>query len=130
MSSILINFSGHTLCKDAVEILTKKYELIINSDPIVFDFDGEIDVQISDVFMRIPHVLDGSVPLAIIPPGQSTLAILLVSYLHGIIGHFPLICYLQMSENGLYLPRAEYTISPQFIRTSGRKYRTTMFKTS
>lgn len=128
MNNILINFSGHPLCKEAIDVLKEKYDVIISPEPIDFDFDADIEMEISDIFRKIPHVLDGSVPLAIIPPGQSTIAILLVSYIHGMIGHFPPICYLQIRDDGLYIPRAEYTISTQSIRSAGRKYRTTTFK--
>jgi hypothetical protein len=126
--SILINFSGHFLCKEATEILKKKYETILNYEPIDFDFEKDIETQVSKIISNIPCTLDGSIPLSIIPPGQATLAILLVSYIHGITGFFPMICYLQINEHGLYLPKAEYTINLQSIRASGRKYRTTLFK--
>lgn len=128
MSNVLVNFSGHVLCKETLNILNKQYDMILNADSIDVDFSSEIESQIELIVTRIPCVLDGSVALTIIPPGQSTFSILLVSYLHGMIGHFPNLCYLELKDNGLYLPKIEYEINTQKVRSSGRMFRNKLFK--
>ncbi|HDR8859214.1 TPA: hypothetical protein QDA74_003712 [Burkholderia territorii] len=128
MSGILINFSGHALSRDAQNILSSQYDEIIDTPYFEFDFSGDTQSQLSDLIDTIPITLDGSRPIAIIPPGQSTLAILLVSFIHGMIGHFPRLCYLEVSESGVYLPRFEYQIAVQAVRSAGRKYRSKMLR--
>ncbi len=123
MKSVIVNFSGHSLCEDTEVILRERYDLLINSEPCDFDFIGDTEQQIEEIISGLSCKIDGTSSLTIIPPGQSTLSILLVCYLHGLIGHFPKICYLELGEVGLYLPKVEYDIDTQKIRTAGRKYR-------
>lgn len=123
MKNILVNFSGHTLSEAAMIILEKNYSDIINCNSIEVNFEKEIAPQIEMIFNSININIDGSDPLTIIPPGQSTLAILICSFIHGVIGHFPKICYLNLIEQGVYVPNVEYSIDIQPIRINGRKYR-------
>jgi len=127
MTGVLLNFSGHPLCQEAASILEKRFEKIVNSKPIEFDFAADVEAQLTRVIHDIPYKLDGSRPITVIPPGQATLAILLVSYLHGIVGHFPSLCYLEARPDGLYLPKVEYVLSVQSVRSAGRKWRAAMF---
>lgn len=127
MTGVLVNFSGHPLCHEATLILSDRFEKIVNSKPVEFDFSSNVEAQLTQIIQDISYKLDGSRPITIIPPGQSTLAVLLVSYLHGIIGHFPSLCYLEVSADGLYLPKVEYVMSVQSVRSAGRKWRSAMF---
>lgn len=127
MAGLLINFSGHALSQEATSILGKRFERVVNVRPIEFDFSEDVDGQMKNIFREIPCKLDGSCPITIIPPGQATLSILLVTYLHGAIGHFPSICYLEATADGLYLPKVEYVMSMQSVRSAGRKWRGSMF---
>jgi hypothetical protein len=126
MKSIVINFSGHPLCQKTQEILKNKYEVLLDVSPFNFDFEGEAEVQLEGLLRSINYVIDGSSALTIIPPGQSTFSILLVSYLHGLTGHFPKVCYLEMNDDGLFLPKTDYDISVQRVRAAGRKFRSEM----
>lgn len=128
MSGILLNFSGHALSRDALTILSNQYDDIIGIPYFEFDFAGDTQGQLTALIDTIPLHLDGSRPITIIPPGQSTLAILLVSFIHGMIGHFPRLCYLEASGSGIYLPRFEYEIAAQTVRSAGRKYRAKLLR--
>ncbi len=123
MDSLLVNFSGHPLNERAREELSGLYDFLVDSRPLDIDFDADVGVQIEAAVKALGVRIDGSSSVTIIPPGQATFAILLVSYIHGLIGHFPNICYMARCENGLYLPSVEYEIQPQKIRNAGRKFR-------
>lgn len=127
MKTIIINFSGHTLCHKTKEIFSDKYDMFFDVAPFNFDFKAEVEKQLEGLLREVDYVIDGSSVLTIIPPGQSTFAILLVSYLHGLTGHFPKICYLEMNNDGFYLPKTEYDISAQKVRSAGRKLRREMY---
>ena len=127
MQPILINFSGHTLSSAARDILSHDYSVIVDSKPVEIVFDDSVGAQIADLVASLPMKIDGSEPITIIPPGQATFAILLVSYLHGLIGHFPNICFLERSCNGQYLPKTEYDAQPYQIRSAGRRFRFEQF---
>jgi len=128
MKSIIINFSGHTLCEKTKKSLSNKYDIFLEVPPFTFDFDNEVEGQLEGLFREIDYIIDGSSALTIIPPGQSTFSILLVSYLHGLTGHFPKICYLEMNADGLYLPKTEYDISAQRVRSAGRRFRREIYQ--
>lgn len=130
MQGNLINLSGHALSKETTRILEQRFNKIINMKPIDFDFEGDIEKQIISIINSIPCRLDGTIPITIIPPGQSTLSILLASYLHGALGHFPSLCYLEINSDGLYLPKTQYSVNTQSIRSAGRKWRTSIFTDS
>ena len=123
MKSVLINFSGHTLNQEVVYALERHYDKIANSNPVEINFNETVADQIESLIQSLPVKIDGSYSLTINPPGQSTFAILLISYLHGLIGHFPNICYLERNIEGIYAPKTEYQIQPQNIRAAGRKFR-------
>ncbi|TFI05137.1 MULTISPECIES: CRISPR-associated protein Csx15 [unclassified Herbaspirillum] len=123
MISALINFSGHPLNLTARKELEGIHTKVIDVRPVEISFDEDIEKQISQLISSLPIRIDGSFSITIIPPGQATFAILLVSYLHGLIGHFPNICYLERSAKGIYVPKAEYEIQPQDIRAAGRRFR-------
>lgn len=127
MKNVIINFSGHTLCSETIQILNTKYDVVYNCEPVNFNFSKEVDVQLQEIISNIEIKIDGSFSLTIIPPGQSTFAILLVSYLHGITGHFPKICYLEMNEDGFYIPKSEFQINVQNVRSKGRLYRSSIY---
>lgn len=128
MSRILVNFSGHSLAQETEMQLRARFQEVFSVPPIEFDFSADVETQISRILATLPFSVDGTRSLTIIPPGQSTVAILLVSYLHGVLGHFPSLCYLELSEGGLYLPRFEYLFNPQKARSRGRIWRAESFK--
>jgi len=128
VSALLINFSGHLLNKIARSQLLNVYSEIIDSKPVDLVFDGSIEDQIREIVAKLPVDIDGSSSVSIIPPGQATFAVLLVSYLHGLMGHFPNLCYLELASDGLYLPKMEYSIQTQRIRSAGRKFRMSNYK--
>lgn len=127
-NGIIINFSGHPLSKDAMQFLSDHYEQVIQSEPVNFDFTNRAEEQLESLLIDLPCTIDGTKPVTVIPPGQSTLSILLITYLHGIMGHFPAICYLELSDHGVYLPKVEFSINSNNLRTAGRKFRTKVFK--
>lgn len=128
MKSILINFSGHKLSHEAQKELQLNFNTIIDTRPIEIKFDDYVEQQITSIINELPIKIDGSSPITIIPPGQATFAILLVSYLHGLMGHFPNLCYLERSSKGIYLPRTEYVVQPHEIRSAGRKFRSSLYE--
>lgn len=128
MKSVLINFSGHPLSEEARDELSIVYSRIIESIPVDLIFDSSVESQIEKIIADLPVKVDGSFALSIIPPGQATFSILLVSYLHGLIGHFPNLCYLERSSSGVYLPKVEYEVQPQKIRSAGRKFRLSSYE--
>lgn len=123
MKHVVINFSGHPLSSEARKILEAKFDCVLQPEPFLFDFRQDANAQLKQICANALQELDRDTALTIIPPGQSTLAILLVSYLHGVVGHFPRICYLELGDQGLYLPLAEYEINPQNTRSAGRVFR-------
>lgn len=123
MKGVIINFSGHSLCREAKADLALRFETIIDAEWPEFDFDECVVSQIEAAICAIPIHLDGTAPVTIIPPGQSTLAILLVSFLHGMLGHFPQVCYLERNGFGLYVPKFDDDIDLQGTRSAGRRLR-------
>ena len=67
-------------------------------------------------------------PITILPPGQSTFAILLFCYLHGILGYPPNICYLEADENNCFFPKSLFKINLNQIKTSARTIRQEIWK--
>ncbi len=127
MTHVLINFSGHPLCDDAKITLSNRYERIIDTKPMHFDFLEQVEPQLENIVKDIPDIADSNCSITLIPPGQATLSILLTSYIHGVIGHFPRLCYLELGKEGLYLPRAEFEISTHDVRMAGRTFRVDSF---
>jgi hypothetical protein len=126
-NGILINFSGHALSQDAIDSLSEQYKEIIQAAPINFDFTDRVEEQLENLIVSLSCQIDGTQPITIIPPGQSTLSILLVTYLHGLMGNFPAICYLELSDSGIYLPKMEFSINSNHVRSAGRKFRAKVF---
>jgi hypothetical protein len=124
---ILINFSGHQLSRDAIDHLSNHYEEIVQAAPINFVFADSVEDQLENLVISLRCQIDGTKPVTIIPPGQSTLSILLITYLHGLMGHFPAICYLELSDSGVYLPKMEFSINSNHVRSAGRKFRAKVF---
>ena len=129
MKSLLINFSGHPLNQQARDELSRNHDVIVESKPVEIIFDDTVQKQIESIIKNLGVKMDGSFALTIVPPGQSTYAILLISYLHGIFGHFPNVCYLELSPAGLYLPKEDYILQPRQLRTAGRQYRFEQYDT-
>lgn len=123
MNGVLLNFSGHPLNELARKELASEYDAVFTPAVLEFDFHTDPVPQLSRVLDTIPVTLDGSLPVTIIPPGQSTVAVLLFTFLHGMLGHFPRLCYLEMAKSGVYLPHAEYEITLHTVRMAGRAYR-------
>jgi hypothetical protein len=128
MKKVIINYSGHPLSQDAKEALGRRYDLVVQPDPIIFDFSADANSQLESVAKKTLYDVDADSVLTIIPPGQPTLAILLISYLHGLLGHFPNLCYLELGQDGMYLPKSEYEYVTQNSRTAGRLFRTRHYK--
>ena len=123
MSKVLLNFSGHTLSKEAKKELVKKFDKI---ESLFFDninVSEDIDKQLKRILDKVKSPLDGSIPITIIPPGHSILAILLMSYLHAALGHFPNMCMLDLANQGVYLPCNIFYSNVNKLRTSGRIFR-------
>ena len=127
---VLINFSGHPLSNEALFDLSSIYETVVQAQPINFDFFSSPENQLEQIVESLEIKIDGTKPVSIIPPGQSVLSVLLTAYLHGLLGHFPSICYLQLSDSGIYMPTAEFSINSNRIRNAGRKFRSNIFPTS
>lgn len=127
-TGIIINFSGHPLSQEAIQFLSENYDEVVQAEPINFDFTHPVEEQLESLLISLPCTVDGTKPVTVIPPGQSTLSVLLITYLHGILGHFPAICYLELSDNGVYLPKVEFSINSNNLRTAGRKFRAKVFK--
>lgn len=128
MRNVIINFSGHALSPEATSLLSQRYDVVISANPIEFDFSGEVESQLAEALISFGEMLDGSRAITIIPPGQATLAVLLVGFIHGMIGHFPKLCYLEVSQAGVYLPKVEYEIPVQGIRAAGRQFRSQLLR--
>lgn len=125
--SVVINFSGHPLSTEAKEILEGVYDTVLQAIPIEFDFATDPEPQLESVVSALPLKMDGTFPLSIIPPGQATLSILLTTYIHGLTGHFPGVCYLERGNGGMFVPRVEFEIDINRIRSAGRRYRARQF---
>lgn len=123
MNKTLLNLSGHPLSQPAIDQVEKEYDRIVNSDSIHIDFTKCIEEQVKNFISTIDLKIDGSFPLTIIPPGQSTIAIVTIAYIHGLTGFFPKICYLGQNKDGVYVPVQKVTINIQDIRLFARNYR-------
>jgi hypothetical protein len=121
--AIVINFSGHVLSDKTRKILLQKYEDIEELPFVEIDFTDSIEKTLQGVIDLVQTNLDGSIPISLIPPGQATFAILLVTYLHGLLGYFPAVCYLEASSSGQFEPSAIFHIDGYTLRKAGRSYR-------
>jgi hypothetical protein len=123
MEKYLINFSGHALSKQAKETLLSEFSEIDEVYIETISFEKDVEEQIKLVMSHVKFKLDGSVPISVILPGQATIAVLMISYLHGIIGSFPNVCLLEESDEGIYLPTNIFTISNNKLKKAGRVFR-------
>ena len=103
MSPTLLNFSGHALSGEVKKDLLSRYKAIEDIFDFDINFSRDIDSQFKEILAKVECPLDGSVSVTIIPPGQSTLSILLIIFLHGLLGYFPAVCYLKSEASGQYL---------------------------
>ena len=120
MNKTLLNLSGHPLSNPAKNEFEKNYDRIINSTSIHINFTEDIEEQVKYFLNTIDLKIDGSYPLTVIPPGQSTVAIIIMAYIHGLTGFFPKICYLGQNHDGVYIPLQEVNINIQDIRLFAR----------
>jgi len=123
VADVLLNCSGHKLTPRAEEELLRQFGHIEDVPIPTLSFDEDIERQIREIVSQIATPLDGSATVSVVPPGQSTVAILLLAYLNGIIGYFPSICYLAADRPGEYMPRAVFVLDPQGVRDGGRRFR-------
>ena len=130
MSAILLNFSGHKFCQKTRQELELKYSIIQDVPFYEIDFGENVEFQLEELFRCVETPLDGSLPVSIIPPGQSTLAIILMVFIHGILGYFPKICLLESKGSGEYIPTNIFCIDGYNLRKAGRSFRQEAWKDS
>jgi hypothetical protein len=123
MDAVLLNFSGHPLSKKAYTELEQHFDKIEELPFFEIDFSQSVEDQLRKLVGCVSYPLDGSISVTIIPPGHSTVAVLLVVYLHGSLGYFPGLCLLESKEIGQYLPTNTFQINSQKIRAAGRLLR-------
>jgi hypothetical protein len=123
MSEVLINFSGHKLCEESKGLLEERYEIIEDVPFFEIDFDSDVEKQLTKIVRKLKIPLDGSKAVSIIPPGHATVAILLMVFLHGILGYFPKICMLKPEGSGQYIPKNIFCIDGYLVRKAGRSFR-------
>ena len=123
MSDVLLNFSGHKLCLKSRKLLENKFKIVEDIPFFEINFQSDVEEQIRSIVRKIKAPLDGSLSISIIPPGHSTLAILILVFLHGILGYFPKICLLQAEESGRYIPTSLFCIDGYLMRKAGRSFR-------
>ncbi len=122
----LINMSGHSLVPSAIEKLEKKFGIRRHQIYDINPGDAKLDKLIEHSQKLVEEMYDtiGDNLLTgqylIIPPGFSPLSLCLVSFLHGLAGHFPLIVVLG-KEGKDYLPKS--IVDLQIIRDEARKVR-------
>lgn len=120
MTKILLNLSGHPLSKEATNKFEHDYTLIVSAAEYHIDFEKDINSQIKKLIESLNIIIDGSQSITVIPPGHSILAILTITYIHGLIGFFPRICYMDLNDDDIYVPKKEFTIKLQDIRKTAR----------
>jgi len=119
----LINFSSHALSQKAKDSLSPHFDIIEEVFIHNINFNENVEEQLREIIRNVKTPLDGSIPITLIVPGQATIAVLLITFLSGIIGHIPDICLLEMDEDGFYVPTTSFILSGNNIKTSGRKFR-------
>lgn len=122
-NEVLLNISGHPLSEESTLELSKKFSSIETIPFDAIDFQEDVESQIRNIFQLVKAPLDGSINVTIIPPSHSTMAILLLTYLNGLLGRFPTICLLQPIENGDYRPTNLFYIDSHSLREKGRSFR-------
>jgi len=130
MAKALLNFSGHALSPRTVEQLQSRFDRVETIPFDSIDFEQSVEIQLRELIARVATPLDGSVAIAIVVPGQATLAALLFAYLHGLIGHFPSLCLLQADSSGIYVPTALFQIDVNAVRFDARSLRQEILRKS
>jgi hypothetical protein len=123
MESALLNFSGHRLSENAREILAQRYDAVEDVPFLEINFDKPLEEQFSGLLRQVKTPLDGTVPITIIPPGHATVAVLLIVFLHGVLGFYPSLCNLQQSAAGQFVPHTVFHLDNQLVRKAGRRFR-------
>jgi hypothetical protein len=122
MARILLNVSGHPLSRTAKRMLEVEYDVVETLALPEIDFSSPVEEQIRDIFTQTKSPLDGSNPVTVVLPGHATVAVLVLIYLHGLLGHYPSICLLEQ-RSGEYVPTNLFSIDAQRLRMSGRAFR-------
>ena len=128
MSKVLLNFSNHSLSKEAELVLLKRFDKIETIMFETIDFSSDMTKLIQTILKDVDSKLDGTVSITIIPPGHSTFAMLLVIYLFGLLGFFPDICMLDISDEGIFLPKNIFYINGNKLRFAGKSFRQELWK--
>lgn len=124
----LINFSGHPLSQVATEDLMERFSTIETVPIPSFDFSCDVDLQLRELIGTVKTKLDGSLPVSVILPGHSTLAVLLVIFLHGLLGHFPPMCLMLPTSDGVYRPSSIFYVDAHGLRSQAREVRQDMIR--
>lgn len=122
MAKIFLNISGHPLSVTAQRILDSEYDVVETLPVPEIDFSQSVETQLRNIFSQTEVLLDGSNPITIVLPGHATIAVLVLIYLHGLLGHYPSICLLE-ERRGEYVPTNLFSIDAQRLRMSGRAFR-------
>ena len=125
---LIINMSGHPLSNYTLDSIKIKYN--VNEDNVVNVKIPNVDLEKIDEFATeiinnlysdySQQLLTGN--YAIIPPGLSPLAILVVTLLHGLTGFFPILQPLKRVDNINFSPTF-VTYDLQSLRTKMRDFR-------
>lgn len=94
----IFNFSGHPLTPETRIALQEKLseEIFVIDSKVHIDFRENIYTQIKDLIAPYKTEMTKG-KMLIIPPSMNTIAVLLISYVHGVIGMFPSIITLKMT---------------------------------
>ena len=119
----ILNISGHPLSQEAIEIFAQKFDVIEDVKFNLINFNIDINSQIESVINLILTPLDGTVGITIIPPSPSVFAILITSYIEGLLGNYPSICLLEPNKDGIYVPNFNATTNGNILRKYARERR-------
>lgn len=123
---VLINLSGHPLSDNARKRV-KKYQ-IVNVDVPTIALDTLEGLVQGVQQMLAPLTGDNDVVTAlktgayeIVPPGASSVALVTITILHAISGHFPKLRYFYRNADGEFV--LSDTLDLQTLRTDARDSR-------
>ena len=128
MNQLLLNISGHSLSESAIKEFENKYDAIETIPFDEVDFSLPIEPQIDRILAAAKSPLDGSCAVTVVLPGQSTLAVAVFIYLHGMLGFFPDIYLLQPSADGVFMPSSLLSVDSRQLRMKGRALRQTIIR--
>ena len=123
MNSILLNASGHQLTEQSKRILLSRYDQIVDIVIPIIDPSLDISQQVATLLNEVNSVIRLNVPVAVILPGYSALAVILTAYLHGLLGYFPEVCLLDAASPGSYLPARALRADMGKVRMAARRIR-------